>query len=62
MGNETLVQYEAVRGIAVLTLDHAPANTYSHQMMRQLDEAILKARFDPAVHVILVTGKGDKFF
>jgi enoyl-CoA hydratase/carnithine racemase len=58
----TLVQYEVVRGIAVVTLDHPPANTYSHHMMRQLDEAILKARFDPAVHVLLLTGKGDKFF
>ncbi len=59
---ETLVHYEVARGVAVLTLDHAPANTYSHLMMRQLDEAILKARFDPAVHVLLLTGKGDKFF
>ncbi len=60
--NPTLVKYEVVRGIAVLTLDHAPANTYSHQMMRQLDEAILRARFDPTVHVLLLTGQGEKFF
>jgi enoyl-CoA hydratase/carnithine racemase len=30
--------------------------------MRQLDEAILAARFDDAVHVLLVRGHGDKFF
>src|SRR5438105_11292638 len=31
-------------------------------MMRQLDEAILRARFDDNVHVILLRGHGDKFF
>jgi enoyl-CoA hydratase/carnithine racemase len=31
-------------------------------MMRELDEAILKARFDESVHVILMRGAGDKFF
>ncbi len=31
-------------------------------MMRALDEAILKARFDENVHVILMRGAGDKFF
>jgi len=31
-------------------------------MMRQLDEAILKARFDDDVHVVVLRGHGDKFF
>ena len=31
-------------------------------MMRQLDEAILRARFDDSVHVIVLRGHGDKFF
>jgi enoyl-CoA hydratase/carnithine racemase len=30
--------------------------------MRALDEAILRARFDPEVHVIVLTGAGEKFF
>jgi enoyl-CoA hydratase len=57
-----LVRYEARDGIAILTLDDAPANTYTHEMMRDLDEAILKARFDDDVYVIVLTGEGDKFF
>ena len=40
----------------------APANTYTYEMMRQLDEAILDARIDERVHAILVRGQGDKFF
>ena len=59
---KTLVRYEARDGIAVFTLDDPPANTYTHEMMRQLDEAILKARFDPEVDVIVIVGAGEKFF
>ena len=58
----TKVGYEAGGGIAVLTLTEPPANTYSYEMMRELDEAILRARFDAAVHVIVLRGAGDKFF
>jgi len=48
--------------VGVVEIDDPPANTYTHEMMRQLDEAILDARFDEDVEVILITGKGDKFF
>jgi enoyl-CoA hydratase/carnithine racemase len=56
------VHYAAEGGIALLTLDAPPANTYSYPLMRDLDEAILRARFDDAVHVIVLTGAGEKFF
>ncbi|HYW09213.1 MAG TPA: enoyl-CoA hydratase/isomerase family protein [Longimicrobium sp.] len=59
---KTLVQYEARDGVAIFTLDDPPANTYTHEMMVQLDAAILRARFDPTVDVIVITGKGEKFF
>src|SRR5215831_13301278 len=58
----TLVTYTATEGVAVIELTNPPANTYSFEMMRQLDEAILQARFDDDVHVILVRGSGEKFF
>jgi enoyl-CoA hydratase len=59
---KTLVNYTATGGIAVIELTNPPANTYSYEMMRQLDEAILQARFDDNVHVIVLRGSGDKFF
>jgi len=62
MTDKTLVHYEEVDGVAVLTLDDPPANTYTHEMMRQLDEAIVRARFADDVFVIVLTGKGEKFF
>ena len=58
----TLIQYSTDSGIALIELDNPPANTYSHEMMLQLDAAILRARFDDNVYVILIRGKGDKFF
>jgi len=48
--------------VAFVEMDDPPANTYTHEMMRQLDEAILDARFDHDVEVIVLTGKGEKFF
>ena len=48
--------------IAIITLDDPPANTYTHEMMRELDDAVLKARFDKDVQVIVLTGEGEKFF
>jgi enoyl-CoA hydratase/carnithine racemase len=58
----TLVHYEVREGVAWLTLDDPPANTYTHEMMLQLDAAILKARFDESVHVLVLTGAGEKMF
>jgi len=57
-----LIQYSAQHGIAVLTLNDPPANTYTHEMMLSLDSAILKARMDESVQVIVITGNGEKFF
>ena len=57
-----LVHYMVESGVAILELDDPPANTYTHEMMRQLDEAILTSRFDDSAHVIVLRGHGDKFF
>jgi enoyl-CoA hydratase len=61
-GEKTLVNYATDGGVAIIELTNAPANTYSYEMMSQLDAAILKARFDDDVHVIVIRGAGEKFF
>ena len=50
-GTKTLIQYRTEGGVAVITMDDPPANTYTYEMMRQLDDAILRARMDREVHV-----------
>lgn len=57
-----LVRYRVQDGIALLTLNDPPANTYTYEMMQELDRAILDARMDDGVYVIVITGHGDKFF
>ncbi len=57
-----LVHYRVEDGAAILELDDPPANTYTYEMMRQLDEAILRARMDEDVHVLVLRGTGEKFF
>jgi enoyl-CoA hydratase len=56
------VTYRSGNGLALVTLTNPPANGYSHEMMRDLDEAVLKARFDDTVQVIVLAGAGEKFF
>ena len=56
------LDYEVKDGIALITLNDPPANTYSYEMMQELDRTILDARMDEAVQVIVITGKGEKFF
>ena len=57
-----LVEYRVEDGLAFLTLNDPPANTYTHEMMQTLDARILAARMDENVQVIVITGNGEKFF
>ena len=57
-----LVHYQVDNGVGILEMDDPPANTYTYEMMQQLDAAILRARMDENVHVIVLRGAGEKFF
>ncbi len=57
-----LLHYQVDNGVAILEMDDPPANTYTYEMMHQLDEAILRARMDENVHVMVLRGAGQKFF
>ncbi len=58
----TLVNYSTDKGVAVLTLTDPPVNACTHEMFKELDANVLEARFDDDVHVVLLTGHGDKYF
>ena len=62
MTERNLIEYAVTQSIAVLTLNDPPTNTYSYEMMQQLDARILEARMDEGVQVIVITGSGEKFF
>ena len=56
------IRVDVADGVATIELNDPPANTYSYEMMQEIDAAVLRARMDPAVHVIVLRGAGDKFF
>ncbi len=72
--NNRLVNYGVTEnGIAVIELasnsageplegDEMGPNCYTHEMMSDIDDSIIKARFDDRVTVIVITGNGAKFF
>jgi enoyl-CoA hydratase len=58
----TRINVSLADGVFVIELNDPPANTYSYEMMREIDEAVLAARMDPQVHVLVLRGAGEKFF
>ena len=56
------VSYASSEGVALITLTNSPANGYSYEMMRDIDEAVLRARFDESIYAIVLAGAGEKFF
>ncbi len=56
------INVSAADGVLTIELNEPPANTYSYEMMREVDAALLDARMDSSVHVIVLSGAGDRFF
>ncbi|NVK19485.1 MAG: enoyl-CoA hydratase/isomerase family protein [Methylocystaceae bacterium] len=59
---QTLVTYSTHKGVALIELNNPPVNGYSFDMFKQIDEAVIEARFDKDVHIIVIKGAGEKFF
>ncbi len=57
-----LIAYSVEPPLALVTLKNPPANCYSYEMMRELDEAVLAARIDERVHALVLRGDGERFF
>src|SRR5437773_12300798 len=57
-----LIDYRVEKGAAIIELNDPPANTYTYEMNREMDDCLLRARMDDEVHVIVLRGAGDKFF
>lgn len=62
MADAKMIEYRVDNGIAVLEINRPPANAYNTELLKELDEAVLNARFDDNVHAIVITGKLEKFF
>ncbi|MCU0691696.1 MAG: enoyl-CoA hydratase/isomerase family protein [Polyangiaceae bacterium] len=57
-----LVDYTTERGVALLTINDPPVNSYTHELLTDLDACITDARFDTDVSVVIITGHGENYF
>jgi enoyl-CoA hydratase len=62
MAEAKMIEYRVDNGVAVLEINRPPVNSYTTELLKELDAAVLDARFDDNVHAIVVTGKPEKFF
>src|SRR5918992_4099203 len=62
MAEGKMIEYRVDNGIALLEINRPPANAYTTELLKELDAAILEARFDDNVHAIVITGKLERFF
>ena len=62
MADAKMIEYRVDNGVAILEINRPPVNSYTTELLKELDESILEARFDENVHAIVLTGKVEKFF
>ena len=56
------IKYELNGHIAVITIDHPPANTWNLATLNEFEEAIGLVENDANVRVLILTGAGEKCF
>ncbi|MGH7929430.1 MAG: enoyl-CoA hydratase-related protein, partial [Candidatus Binatia bacterium] len=62
MADARMIEYRIDNGLAVLEINRPPVNSYTTELLKELDAAVLEARFDDNVHAIVITGRVEKFF
>src|SRR3970040_484473 len=62
MADAKMIESRVDNGVAVLEINRPPVNSYTTELLKELDAAGLDARFNDDVHAIGITGKVEKFF
>lgn len=62
MGEYQNVRYSVDDRVAIITIDHPPANAFDTQTVMDLEAAFEEATNDPRVKVIIITGAGQFAF
>ncbi|WP_281492131.1 enoyl-CoA hydratase-related protein [Desulfosarcina cetonica] len=56
------MQPEIKDNIALIRIDHPPANAWNLSTMQAFSRAVEQVKTDAAVRVVVITGAGEKFF
>ncbi|HEY7166288.1 MAG TPA: enoyl-CoA hydratase-related protein, partial [Candidatus Binatia bacterium] len=62
MAENKLIEYRVDNGIALLEINRPPVNSYTTDVLKELDATVLEARFNDDVHALVITGRVEKFF
>lgn len=54
--------YETKNNIAIITINHPPANTWNLATMEEFEHIIGEVAADQNIRVVMITGNGDKCF
>src|SRR5215813_8829185 len=62
MAEGKMIEYRVDNGVVVMEINHPPVNSYTTDLLKELDAAVLDAHFNDNVHTIVITNKPEKFF
>ncbi len=62
MSNYKNLNFEKKEHIAIITINHPPANTWNLDTMTEFETAINQVKADDDIRVIIITGQGEKCF
>ena len=62
MDSEGKVDFYIEDNLAEITIDHPPANVLNRSTLTLLEKAMQSLSADESVRVVIIRGKGDKFF
>jgi len=62
MSSEGNVEFNIRDNLAEIIIDHPPANALNRSTLESLSSAMETANSEEAVRVVIITGKGEKFF
>lgn len=61
--SQSFIGYECIGSAAILTINRpSHANSYTQDMLDEMDAYLTRAENDEQIHVIVITGEGDKSF
>jgi len=60
MAEGKMIEYRVDNGVAVMEINRPPANAYTTELMKELDAAILDARFDDNVRAVFLCRSGHQ--
>jgi len=60
MADGKMIEYRVDNNVAVMEINRPPVNSYTTDLLKELDAAVLEARFDENVHAIFTLSSSQE--